>query len=1121
MSKRKSVKKQTIVDRVLRSSTSAQTVISEALSIIEPSNLPTFVKVGFDKFPIKGSKFQEIETRNLSDVDSLRPSIAFKDATDKQILYYTLGVLQRNSKTIENFIILEKEFNEKVENEKYESALYVLEKIKEKFGESIWLKKHELYLKYKLNLIDEFDFVVPENSPLYFLLKYLSNLYQMDTEDSNVDDVIEQTKELGNEILPNYIRYLLLGNNPKANFDVYSVLKMDNFTTLIDLYKSLEMLLLNFCIGLIPLPDFEIFARFFESINHVLFSKAKCFDDKFLDSYYEALELYSNNDFVGCVEKLSFFKVNDPAFLLLLSNALKNAGLRLVSKSKFYENCNLLADIYDKSLNFISSKNHLENKILPINNNELAFTLSSIIFMETSSLSFEERLKVEKGIFRLSRIQTPKGNYLNSHSNQNIQMKCSSVTNLFHSVENLVFNFGEAENKTYVKYFCRGLILKRRYLEAVKLYSKHLNTRDCAMKKDIVTAYLRAGKLEDAVGYFIKSSFDHPSANRYWYDHELLEELYLAVPKAKSIEIAVAIYLLNFTKDNSKAIKASAIAIRSFTRAMNKLSPSQIDYNYANEVDLFFLEKVCDREALKKSMLFRFQKEAYEERIKLCNLLTLNSRGNKSAYLQEAKELSKKQVLDNASKEISSSKVYVDVDYVKTSVWSEFDDVYNSYVEGTESLQEISEYLTEAQKNLDSVQSKEIDSPFINVLQRKLKYLLSLGSDDSSKLLLNMFEIITEQYCFGIRGVNSYISTRIRHGTLYSTLSDPFIQEGFLVKDNSTNRINLINKLDPNSKVTRKLGAVIDQFKVNFDSAIFKFRDQLLQVLTNSKGNKKSLFVYTLDFEDLFKLRSQITYDKSKSECIDEIIRFLNARTIDGCHRAEEFVLNTLQLELGQELLKLEEALYSLLSESPRDSILNLQYSISSLRRQLNEKIKEVVGWFKFDQKYSEVDYDIDLAFEITQKIIGFPIFKNIDDINGVIPNKFLSPLVDVLHNISINAISHSNLDRSEIFIEVNISYDGNSIVFELINNCKYTGDLLRENARLVELSILTDSDIRDKLQNEGGTGLAKILGTLIYDFKSEGNIELKFISDSKFLFKFVLSKDSGIEIYESADRRR
>ncbi|RTE86571.1 MULTISPECIES: hypothetical protein [Gammaproteobacteria] len=1087
------MKKLTVIDKVLRSSKKPGVVLRNALTKLKDENLRVFSKVGLSSYPLKNSRYAEIETRNIADIKNLKVSVVFESISNEKVFYYVLGILEKNREKIEQFKITRDNIENLIEQKKYDQAEKKIKQLESALGSSFWSQNKTQFVQ--LNQGKEYSAErsgVPSGTPQELILHHW-NAFLKETDESRVrTEVLEQLSEHREDSFVNYIIYRLLGIDPRAGVDLYRILKTELNTTLIDLYVAFESL----CFYEVAFSKDNNKKAICE--NFVKPSKDSVNQpcESGIIERYTAIEHYTLGNYESVVKALAEKSKLDFTELYLFSYSLKLLGYRLIGGSEKSRLVNWLADVVENGELFLSSTLNLDNYIFTKSTSYEAFILTHFLMLETEPMSFEQTLKINDGI---KKIQSSRS-CVTSTVEKEIKTKFApETTKIFEAVNLLKVEHSYLSNKIYAKYLGRALMKNGDYEKAKDVYQPFSDTSDCTLRRDILTCQIRLNNREVAVDYFLSSIDNITKSISFWYSHELCEMLKQNALRTNNIKDIISLYFLNETVSNTTNQRAISLAIRAYTRYMEKDNPSDIEFNINDRRHVFFLERICSRELLVKSLLYRTQRDAYEERIRICNLLVLKKLGNTSRLNHEAKELSKQQVLEEASKQVSSSKVYADLDYVRTQVWEDFENHFQLFKirshEGDRAVQELERTIEMMEDNSIS----ENASPLAKFISGQLESFLSLGKDKVNKQLFLILQAVIEEYCYGLKGLNSYLSTRVRHGTFSSNLTAPLEAEGFLTKAKSLDELHIDEGNFPPEISETKIYAIIEGFSKEYTEAIDRFIGEKVQVVTNGRGNDDGFFDYRVSSKDLYSIRETLGEEFTSQDCWDCIVSFMIDRTNIGCSRAKEMISVELANQLIKAVNRFSENVTGILEDcSPvyREQFIR---KLDKLRRDINEKISHVEQWFEVEFSASSTKYDLEIAFDITEKMLGRKIFKDSKVPSLKIKNSNLSSFVDILHNIVTNAVTHSNIEGSEVRVIVHAEKENGRYFFKCNNNCKFYGDVCMENTRLSQLTDMNENQMKERAQFEGGSGVAKILGILRYDLNSDSGITLRYKDDQEF----------------------
>jgi hypothetical protein len=764
------------------------------------------------------------------------------------------------------------------------------------------------------------------------------------------------------------------------------------------------------------------------------------------------------------------------------------------------------------------STNKLNNLCILLRTNYKFIILQNIIYNETYSDTKLEDINFCSTIF--SNIPTPfklKNNFETPYIIElyESQMPDSETFKIYKAIENYILNT-DSYSSRYIKYYAKKMNSIGMFKEAQALYQESDVEFDNEMKKDYLKNLVNCDQTLNATDFFYRLSIEMPDAIKYFAISELHSKILKNINTIKSINISLCLYLYKDIQDTSLNKTAISISLNKYTQYIGVSRPSELKFSDEDHKTIMFLEHICNRDMLCKSMLFRFQKDAYDERIKICNLLTTRKLSNVDKLVFETKELSKRKVLEDATQHVSSSKVYADKDFVRTNTWNDYINYFNEYININIESIDVQAQLKETGKLLS--ERPTITDPFLEFMSNQLRTYLDIGDDLKSKHIFSMLKCVIEEYCFGIKGLNGYLSTRIRHQTFFSTLLGPLINEGIVSDDKITKSNSFLSSME--EVETSTLNNVLSE-QLKFNEKITKAVNNLLyknvQICANNKGNDDCAFNYKIEIDTILSFKKQLGGTPSINESWQIIESWLVEQTNNGCSIIQKLINNELRCELEKCLNDFELKIEKLLGESKTH---NKNLTLNKIRKSrplLFNQLNVVSSWFDIDQSYVEQEYSFDIVTDIAMTMLNTEsiISKNLPDI--ILPHKLLSPLVDLFHNIFSNAIKYSNLESNNLDIKISATQDDSFIYITIKNNSSFKDDINNENIRLEKYKAkLSITELKTLLQKEGGSGIAKIKCILRNDLFSDDTVDLRYYTNDEFIISFSINKASGIILNEN-----
>ena len=579
--------------------------------------------------------------------------------------------------------------------------------------------------------------------------------------------------------------------------------------------------------------------------------------------------------------------------------------------------------------------------------------------------------------------------------------------------------------------------------------------------------------------------------------------------------------------------------------------PTELIENLNENLDdktIFYLKNICTSENMEKSIYFEDINEVEYERIQICHFLKLKDSVNKEIYLQEIKEKEQNLFVRKESSRIKKNKIYVNIDGVKKLCSKELEDDYNrllilieanNYKEDIDILNFLNKLkVNKLPNNFLGKKNLEVESLTNRLTEKRLSsdrtfnedmeqvYLLHLESTEVDKL----FDIIIHQ----IKdifinnkdyGLDVYLSTKIRHGTISNQLRKPLEKENLITlrdkekkeyEDNPIFENEIYNFDEDEKKVVQNYFKL---FSSRHDEIIKELSNELLQVSTSLlrkdlKGeiieneNKKALFKYYFStLESKYILYWLLERDISFEEFLDFILKILWKKT--------EVNLTNIRIEVEnntkKEILKNFDFLQASLSKINQD-MSELTNSIARARRDTNVSIDNVINWFGRMKDSNVSDYDMINAINIVQNT-----FRKEQDfcfIKGSVDNYFkgstLDKFVDIYFIIFDNAFKHSGY-HDETKINVKFSLEKNTLIIFISNNVN--SEISIEDLNNQIKSIKDEYGTKkgtSSINKEGKTGFNKIWRIITKDLdisKDEHQVDFGYKKDDNTInFKIEIT---------------
>lgn len=553
------------------------------------------------------------------------------------------------------------------------------------------------------------------------------------------------------------------------------------------------------------------------------------------------------------------------------------------------------------------------------------------------------------------------------------------------------------------------------------------------------------------------------------------------------------------------------IAYSNFMQSLGLTKPSQIDISTMENKEkiLYFLFYAADRKVLSKAVrYFKNSNEVLHERVLICQKLFHIKKDD--IYIQEITNLTQELNIKARIKEVDQSKIYVDESGIINSETSEIEKAFNRYklVSSIKDIDEI-DYIDPSTDALRKYYEGKIDYEAFHQAQKKIdfKYLL----------FMQIYEDIRDKFLFSNRnGLDYYLSTRIRHGTIINQLRKQF-QANSLVTNRKSEEddsytldeywsVRVLNlDLDKKAKLQERLAT----FSATIDKPIFQLKNELIQIKTEKPETVTTgVFDFTLQYTG-YTLESyyfaKFQYISDFKEFIAEIFDFLWFFTEEGLNYLRHLISNDLKNLFTQELNSLEKDVRDIIVNNKNSH--KLLTAIANCRTNMQADIDIVERWF--NRKIStELDFSINDAVETSIEIINningrffVDISKQIEcDLifKGIYFNHFVDLFKIFITNI-VDYYKYSNQCQGHL----SITTEDTSLYFEIRNPLQ---DNENKNHLLSIIdkkkSELADISYNTIIRKEGNTGMIKACNIIKYAFRDSGNIFDLFIDNNEFVVK-------------------
>ncbi|HDZ51568.1 hypothetical protein LCGC14_0111240 [marine sediment metagenome] len=473
-------------------------------------------------------------------------------------------------------------------------------------------------------------------------------------------------------------------------------------------------------------------------------------------------------------------------------------------------------------------------------------------------------------------------------------------------------------------------------------------------------------------------------------------------------------------------------------------------------------------ETMALSLTYLDAEEMQEERLIHLALLANASEALRDRCEDESEQIIRSQEISKAMSTVAESKIDCDEDglriWAKEKLSSKYER-FRSFVDAgiLPASAEASRELLVAVREGD-LGSKTFEIP----------------SNEATSILREIINELTRAYSLDpYFGLNSYLSLRIRHGTVAGQLRRGCAEERLLTTADSDGDRYDINQhwfdiLRENSPVgvAAAVAERLGDFSKSLDVLISNFSDNNLQILTDDKPH--GLVATGFDDRILLGFFSDVISLKSMDDFLDAFSDLFWSNLEISLSKARAFIENDFRGAVMKLFDNLEAGVQT---DANASSLPPISDAIVRARTMTNQSIDEVSQWFSASKSSESSVFSIPdlgrISLEIAKRLN--PDFKPIVEFSGEDSWPIYYGLVtftDVFGVLFDNVARHSGVQEPNVLISTDTS-DSEVIKIQFASDCS---DVDRALAAAQKAnSKFLDGNYSSDLTAEGGTGLAKL----------------------------------------------
>lgn len=527
---------------------------------------------------------------------------------------------------------------------------------------------------------------------------------------------------------------------------------------------------------------------------------------------------------------------------------------------------------------------------------------------------------------------------------------------------------------------------------------------------------------------------------------------------------------------------------------INGISSIEAMMEFSTPLKDTILELACITPLLARSPRYQSTLEVEAARIKICQYL-IKKQHSTQKLTAEIAELTQKQLIRKGVTNVRRSKIYVDESGIRRAGDSVFREKFQQFIssksdresEGIKlfDMDQLSLYLP---NDTGELVPKLVDA---ENLQNKNVRILSHGH---YLLFKAFFNDVRNQFAgSNSHGLDSYLSIRIRHGTLQRQMRSPFESLRLLLQrrsptqgyaENDYWRIKLgLQILDQRRSI---LHQHLSRFSAEIDRIILELKDTVIHVTTEEK-KKPGLLDYAYTEADLLDLLgSRFENVSNHEQFLDRAFSELWQRTLLNLSKVRDFIRNETAQRMRESLEAFELQLRELF---PTDEAQELLQNVTKAYAALSITVDIVADWFQPSSQATPEALDVKVIAEIAVASCRniYPQRTTHYSISAEETHQFhgrvCTPIYDVVAVLLDNAFAHSQMDT--IASEVRVAFWATPERFKITVSNRI-GEALSAKTVAERINKLSSSvqaePSGDEMKLEGGTGLPKLFKILRHD---------------------------------------
>lgn len=522
---------------------------------------------------------------------------------------------------------------------------------------------------------------------------------------------------------------------------------------------------------------------------------------------------------------------------------------------------------------------------------------------------------------------------------------------------------------------------------------------------------------------------------------------------------------------------------------------SHLEKHSKDEI-VYFLKHVCIESVLDNSVTFKSTEDVQHERIAVLRLIMDINPQDSDYCSEQIKEITKQLVVRRAVQQVEQSGIHVEVNGIKRVIEKSLRESYSRYVD------------------LCATIDDQIQADFLVRLGKALgaeasNFQILIPGDERRSLLIDMFREVRDHFVSSNEfGLDGYLSTGMRHGTLAGQIRAPFERENLITqRDDSTNvyrepqvwleRYSHLSVADK-----RLLSQVIKDFSRDIDALIERTRVQWIQIRTE-RSTGEGMFDFRISSSVISSLQQLISPGTPYENFIELIFDFLWEITDSCLERIRSNLTLNLKSDITRTVSSLEHEVRAVLEYESNTEILA---AITRSGTNSQYAVDKIASWFRRAPTPEMEAYSMDLPISIAKEFMSnlFP-YCNLN-ISVDVQTEFklngrsLKSIVQILFILLDNVKKHSGLSNTNMPVAIKVTDEKDQFTIEVVNDLSQEPAVeVRTKHLQTVLENVGQGNRFGSVPIEGGSGLQKIERIVRVDLQCQPRLNFCVTQDGKF----------------------